>query len=184
MITMIRSILSSVSEGVVKRFSGAGRSGETFTDRECFQHYGFTSRALAGAEGILLKQGNQIMLIASDDRRYRIKVEHGEVALYSDEGDYVHLKRGNLVEVKTSTLEVIADTKVILDTPLVEITGEVEADLHITSGGNITADGDIHDMAGGTGLTMSGMRSIYNRHAHPENDGGGPTDEPIPGDQM
>ncbi len=175
---MIRSILSSVTEGAIKRFAGAGRTGETFTDRECFQHYGFTSRALAGAEGILLKQGNQIMLIASDDRRYRIAVENGEVALYTDEGDYVHLKRGNLVEVKTETFRVKAGTKVTLDTPLVETTGEVTAD------GDITSDGEIQDLAAGSGLNMSGMRKIYNRHVHVENDSGGPTDKPISEDQM
>ena len=178
MITMIRSILSSVSEGVIKRFAGSGRAGETFTDRECFQHYGFTSRPLPGAEGVLLKQGNQIMLIASDDRRYRIELANGEVALYTDEGDYVHLKRGNLVEVHTQTFKVVAGTKVTLETPLVETTGEVTAD------GDITSDGEIHDMASAGGLTMSVMRTIYNRHVHPENDAGGPTDQPVPGDQM
>lgn len=178
MITMIRSILSSVTEGAIKRFSGAGRVGETFTDRECFQHYGFSSRPLSGAEGILIKQGNQIMLIASDDRRYRINIEAGEVSLYTDEGDYVHLKRGNLVEVKTETFRVVAGTKVTFDTPLVETTGAVVSD------GDITADGEIHDMASAGGLTMSGMRTIYNRHVHHENDAGGPTEQPIPGDQM
>ncbi len=168
-LTMIRSILSSVTEGVIKRFAGAGRPGETFTDREYVQHYGFSSRPLAGAEGILLKQGNQIMLIASDDRRYRISLDAGEVALYTDEGDYVHLKRGRLVEVNTDTLRIIADTKVTMQTPLVETTGEIKA------------GGDITDQVGGSGRSMQGMRSVYNGHQH-AGDSGGTTG--TPGDQM
>jgi len=159
MIKFIRTILSSVTEGAIKRFAGAGRPGETFADREYLQHYGFTSRPLSGAEGILLKQGNNIILIASDDRRYRIVLEDGEVALYTDEGDHIHMKRGNLVEVKTRELKIIASEKVSMQTPLLETTGQVKADQDIT------------DQATGTGRSMRSMREIYNSHKHPEPDG-------------
>ncbi len=101
MLKMVRSIISSVTEGVVKRFSGSGRSDETFTNREYFQHYGFTSRPLKDAEGILIKDGNNIILIASDDRRYRLQIEDGEVALYTDEGDKIHLKRNKEISISS-----------------------------------------------------------------------------------
>lgn len=101
MLKMVRSIISSVTEGVIKRFSGSGRSDETFTSREYFQHYGFTSRPLKDAEGILIKDGNNIILVASDDRRYRIQVEDGEVALYTDEGDKIHLKRNKEISISS-----------------------------------------------------------------------------------
>lgn len=114
MLTVIRSIFISIAEGAIKRFSGSGRAGETFADREYFQHYGFTSRPLPGAEGLLIKQGNVIYLIASDDRRYRIGLADGEVALYSDEGDKVHLKRGRVVEIQ-------AGTEVLLNAPSVKL---------------------------------------------------------------
>ncbi len=54
---MIRGIIQSVFEGVIKRFTASGRADETITDREYFQHYGFTSRPLAGAEAIIIREG-------------------------------------------------------------------------------------------------------------------------------
>lgn len=168
MITFIRSILSAVTEGAIKRFAGSGRPSESFADREYIQHYGYTSRPLAGAEGILLKQGNNIVLIASDDRRYRVTLENGEVAIYTDEGDYIHMKRGRLVEVATRELKIMASEKVSMLTPLVETTGQIKAELDIT------------DRITGTGRSMHSMREIYNGHNHLET---GETTN-VPGSQM
>lgn len=96
---MIRGIVKSVIEGVIKLFAATGRPGETLHNREYFQHYGFTSRPLAGAEIIILREGNHIIAVASDDRRFRLAVADGEVALYTDEGDKIHLKRNKIIEV-------------------------------------------------------------------------------------
>ena len=48
-------------------------------------------------------QGCMSMLIADDDRRYRIDLADGEVALYTDEGDYIHLKRDGVIAVKAGS---------------------------------------------------------------------------------
>ena len=96
---MIRAIILSMAEGVIKRFSASGRAGETFTDREYFQHYGYSSRTLPGAEGIVFREGNHIIMIASDDRRYRIALEGGEVALYDHQGQVIKLKDGKEVHI-------------------------------------------------------------------------------------
>jgi hypothetical protein len=85
--------------GKLLRFSGSGLPGQTFTDREMFQHYGFVSKPLNGAEGITIIQSGRNVLIAEDDRRYRISVQDGEVALYSDKGVKVHLMRNKIVEI-------------------------------------------------------------------------------------
>jgi len=69
---LIRGIIQSVVEGVIKRFTAAGRPDETIANREYFQHYGYTSRPLPGAEAIIIQEDNHIIMIASDDRRYRI----------------------------------------------------------------------------------------------------------------
>ncbi len=53
---MIRGIIESGVEGLIKRFSALGRQGESFTSREYFQHYGFTSRPLVGAEAIIIRR--------------------------------------------------------------------------------------------------------------------------------
>jgi phage gp45-like len=145
---MIRAIINAVSEGKIKLFAAAARIGESFANREYFQHYGFSSRPLKGAEGILIKEGNHIIMIASDDRRYRIKLEEGEVALYSDEGDHVHLKRGRVIEVETETLLIKAKKLTRIESPQVEATGK------------------IIDMCDSGGKSMDAMRTIYTGHDH------------------
>lgn len=119
---MIRGIIISVLEGVIKRFSAAGRPGESFAGREYLQHYGFTSRPRPGAEAVILRDGNHIVMIASDDRRYRLAVQEGEVALYTDEGDKVHLRRNRIIEI-------VGGEKIIATTKVAEITAVTSATL-------------------------------------------------------
>lgn len=140
---MIRGIVTALVEGVIKRFSATGRVGETFENREYLQHYGLTSRPLPGAELIILREGNNIIAVASDDRRYRLQLAEGEVALYDDQGQSVHLRQGGIIHIK-------ALTKVTIDTPLLEVTGD------ITDGVR----------------SMAADRSIYNAHNHPGDSGG------------
>lgn len=122
---------------------------------ERFQNYGFTSHPLPGAEAVAASvAGNRghVVVIAVDDRRYRLRgLAAGEVAIYSDEGDKVVLKRGGVIEVT-------AATKLRLVTPLVECTGALHAV------GNITSDANVADQGGAK--TMAGMRAAYNGHKH------------------
>ncbi len=123
-----------------------GLAGESVSG-ELMQHYGFVSGPLAGAEYIVLPVGGNTkhsVVVASGDGRYRLKVADGEVALYTDEGDCIHLKRGRLIEVKTDTLVISATTKIVLDTPLVDASGEVKDQVR----------------------TMQADRELYNQHVH------------------
>jgi len=165
---MIRGILSSCIEGVIKLFSASGRPGEQFDQREYLQHYGFTSRPKPGAELVIICDGNHIVAIASDDRRYRLHIAEGEAALYDHLGQRILLKADGSIEVvginqihaTAPLVTVTATTKVMLDTPLVEATGD------------IIAHGDITDHSTGTGVSMAGMRGIYDAHVHPDPQGG------------
>jgi phage baseplate assembly protein V len=114
---MIRGIFNSCIEGVVKRFTASGHVGETFTSREYMQHYGFTSRPLEGAEGVLIDAGNHIVMIASEDRRCRVAVEAGEVCIYTDEGDHIRLKRDKEIYIKSGN----------------KLTAEIENEANITT---------------------------------------------------
>lgn len=120
---------------------------------ERFQQYGFTSVPFPEAEAVALSVGgsrSHMVVIAVDDRRYRKRdMEPGETAIYTDEGDYVLIKRGRIVEVNAGTrLSVIA--------PEAEFSGNV----HVT--GNITCDGNVSDLNG----SMQEMRDTYNTHTH------------------
>lgn len=144
---------------------------EVRSDVERFQNYGFSSHPHPGAEAVAVSVGgsrDHVLVIAVDDRRYRLaSLAEGEVAIYTDEGDSIVIKRGG-------TIEVTAATKVRIVSPLVECTGNlhvignvtVDGTAHvagdITSGTAITAATDIADQAGAK--TMAGMRTVFNAH--------------------
>lgn len=99
---MIRTILSAVRDGGGRLTDCAARS-TTYLKRHLFQHYGFCSRPLPGAHGILLKAGlNDMVVVATEDNRYRVALEEGEVALYDNYGSKVHLKNGGDIEISCS----------------------------------------------------------------------------------
>lgn len=130
---------------------------------EHFQHYGFTSVPLPGAEGIALAVGGSrahTVVINVDDRRFRLKnLRPGEVALYDDLGKAVHMTRDGMV------LDGGGEQVTIKNTPKVRI----EADLEST--GSIK---DNCDSAGGR--TMEQMRTWEAAHTH---NGGVITSPPI-----
>jgi phage gp45-like len=98
---IIRGIVQAITDGAVRLFSATGRVygdfTETFSSREFLQHYGFVSRPKAGAELVIVVEGNIITAIGSDDRRYRLAIQEGEAALYDDLGQKVHLTRDGIV---------------------------------------------------------------------------------------
>lgn len=102
---------------------------EALDGAEHWQPYGFTYKPHVGAEALVLAVGGHrahSVVIACADRRYRLtSLEDGEVALYTDEGDKVHLKRGRVIEVVTETLNISASTAVNFDTPVINTTGRI-----------------------------------------------------------
>ena len=127
---MIRGLITSVVEGAIKRFSASGRADEEINDREMFQHYGFTSRALPSAETIIINDGNLYFSVAEDDRRYRIEIEEGEVALYDDLDQVVHLTRDGIVassptKITAEAPEIIAtaSTSCQVNSPFINLGG-------------------------------------------------------------
>jgi len=122
---------------------------------EHLEPYGFTSAPLSGAEALAAffdgdRSHGVVLMVA--DRRYRLQgLEAGEVAIYTDEGDSIIMKRGNRVEVTTAHFVVNATEKVTFNTPLVEV-----------------PKGEITDKTG----TMAEMRQQYNDHDHRGNSGG------------
>lgn len=130
MMNLIRGIVVSVFEGLIRRFSATGRTGETIENRELVQHYGMVSRPLAGAELVILRDGNHYVAIADDDRRYRIALEEGEVALYTDEGDKIHLKRDKTIEIVSGNkLVATVENEVDITTKVAKVTASESADV-------------------------------------------------------
>jgi len=183
MLMVGRCILTAVKDGNrVQLCQASMLDDEVRDDMQRMAEYGFTSVPLSGAQGAVVFVGGDRghgIVIATDDYRYRLKeLAPGEVALYTDEGDKIVLKRGHIIEIDTHTLIVNATTKVTLNTPLVELTGNqtVAGDVHVD--GDIEAEGDITDNVDTGGKSMGEMRDIYNVHTHPDTTSGGNTGVP------
>lgn len=120
---------------------------ETLDGAEHWQQYGFTAVPHAGAEALVVSVGGHrahSVVIACGDRRYRITgMEAGEVAIYTDEEDKIHLKRGRVIDIETHTLNIKAATAVNFDTPLITSTGRIESNGDQVAGG-ISQVGHVH----------------------------------------
>lgn len=125
------------------------------------QNYGMTSNPLPGAAAVFVcanGQRNKAVAIAVDDPRYRPQsLQPGEVEIYTDEGDYIKLARGRLVQIVAGAkvtitapeVDVIASTKVLLQTPLVEATQNVKVDGQLTVVGQLIGQGGMALSGGG-----------------------------------
>lgn len=177
-------------------------AGEIRDHVERWEDYGICSHPFPGAEALVLALGGSTdhsAVVKVGDRRYRLTaLAEGEVALYDDQGQVVHLKRGKQIHVygcdqltadvaveTTITcplIKAIATTKVLCDTPLVECSGNLVVAGGITcsgtfgaSGGKISTPGDIESSGGNVSdstRSMAADRGIYNGHTHPGDSGG------------
>lgn len=98
---------------------------------EHLEPYGFTACPLAGAEalaGFIGGDRSHAVVIVVADRRFRLQgLKSGEVALYTDEGDFIHFKRDRIIDIETVTLNIKATESVNFDTPLISTTGRIES---------------------------------------------------------
>lgn len=171
-----RAVITMVNDSLkmqavqVNLMAGVTRDGV-----ERFQEYGFTSSPHPGAEGVMVSVGgNQDhgIVIVVDDRRCRlVGLAEGEVALYDDLGQKVHLTRtGIVVDGAGRPITVQNTPHVDFNTPTVNMSGNLNVD------GNIVAQVDISDHGN---KRMADMRNAHNGHAHPENNvAGGNTNGP------
>ncbi len=155
--------------GGVQKLQIELQPGEVLNNVEHLEPYGFTSRPLPGAEvasASMAGDRNRTVVLVAADRRYRKKnLVAGEVALYTDEGDYILLSRGRIVQV-------VAGTRVRVTAPDVEIVGNATVSGTLTVAGAILSNTSIADPTG----TLAEARGYYNSHTHP---GGG-----VPSPQM
>lgn len=167
MLMVGRCVLNAIADGKpVQLVQASLLTDETRDKMERMTEYGYTSVPLPGAQGVAVfvggERGHGIVIATGDPRNRLSGLQPGEVALYTDEGDKIVLKRGKLIEITTNTLVVKAATKVRFETPRVESTG------------------DMIDTAGTNNRTLKGMRDQYNAHTH-TGDSGGTTGAPNQG---
>lgn len=168
-----RQLLGLIGRAVVKSINAASKcqmidvellAGQPKGGIEYLEPYGFTSRAKAGADAVVLfpdGDRSHAIAITVSDRRYRMKgLKTGEVALYDDQGQSVTLTRAGIV--------VDGGGKVITFKNAPKARFEMD----------IESTGQIKDLCDTSGQTMSAMRIAYNGHKHRENGQGNNTDTP------
>lgn len=116
--------------------------GERQDKVERFGQYGLTSHPHADAEALSVSVGglrSHAIVIAVEDRRYRLKgLQAGEVALYDDQGQVIHLKRDGVL--------ISSPFKVDIDAPEVTVTADT-VNLGEAGGAGVARIGDT--VAGG-----------------------------------
>lgn len=120
---------------------------------EHMQNYGFTSHPLGGDVAVAFLGGNreQGIVLVVDDRRYRIPLQAGEVAIYDDLGNKIELLREMVKVTAVQHLEVQA--------PTIKLIGDLEVIGNITTTGTISNNGKRIDSththsSGGSGVPV------------------------------
>ncbi|MBI5598662.1 MAG: phage baseplate assembly protein [Deltaproteobacteria bacterium] len=166
--TAIRVLVKAVRTGKIQLIDVKGR-GEDFTSKELFQDYGFASRPLDGAEGIMLFIGgvDNAVVIATEDRRYRLTLEKGEVGLYTDEGDCVHLKRNKEISIKSGgQVNIEAAVSVSINAPAASVTAPSVTVTAATSATIVSPTVNLGAAAGLKAIPTEDFMTLYNTHTH------------------
>ncbi|MCG9024213.1 phage baseplate assembly protein V [Laribacter hongkongensis] len=188
-----RGVLTRVnSASAVQLVQADGLAGEQLQDNELFQHYGLTSNPPAGSMAVILPVGGKTshgIVIATEHGSYRLKsLNPGEVALYTDEGARIVLKRGRLIEtdcdvfrVNCKKWEVNATDTADFNTPALTASAVVTAQGKINGNGGMAISGGdgarIEGSLHATGDVGAGGISLTGHHH--EGDSGGVTSEPL-----
>jgi len=150
-----RGVLAAVDDGNgVQVLSLSLLAGERKDNVERFMEYGFTSVPTGEAEAIVIFPGGDRsagVVVALDERGSRMTgLAAGEVAVYTNEGDSIVLKRNNEIEVTTRRLVINAEetieinaqqdvtittpSRVLVRAPLLRVEGNITASGSITEG--------------------------------------------------
>lgn len=162
------------SSGKVQTVQAGALAGEKLQDNELFQHYGFTSCPLPGTMAIVLPLNGSTshgIVIATEHGGYRLKnLKPGEVAIYTDEGASIIMKRGKIIEVNCD--EYIVNTKkynVKAEAYSVGATQKASFETPLLSASNDISDGK---------STMNELREVYDDHDHEHGSDAGTTQKP------
>jgi phage baseplate assembly protein V len=143
-------ITATDDEGPIHRIQGRVQgTPETIDDMGVMQIYGLASHAPVGTDATAMFVGGDranTVIIATGNQKYRLRgLKSGEVALYSDEGDFVKFRRGKIIEVKAQEELKIETKKLTIQSDEIAIKGNIELD------GNLSATGRVNWSATGGG---------------------------------
>lgn len=170
-----------------------GLAGEQLDGAEYFQHYGLTTSPPPGSMGIAVPlNGNtsHTVVVATEHGAYRLtELKPGEVALYTDEGAKIVLKRGRVIEtecdiyrVKCNSFEVEAKDSAGFITPQLTASEQLIVEGKISGNGGMaikggkgkytaTFEGNINHVGGvitSVDVTINGVKIGTHKHNTPD----------------
>lgn len=168
-----RSVVRLVKySGSVRLLQAKVPGGSALSDLEHLEPFGFTSHPVPGAEALVLSfggNGSHSVALMVSDRRYRVTIAEGEVALYNANGDSLHFKADG-------TAVVTAATKVQIDSPATEISGTLTVTGATTLSSTLAVAGATTAASITSGaITASAVTSggvAFGTHSHPYTDDG------------
>ncbi len=124
--------------------------GELRDDMERMQNYGYASHPKGGDVAVAFIGGNreQGIVLVVDDRRYRLSLKAGEVAMYDD--------LGNKVELLREMVKVTAVQHAEVEAPTIKLSGEIELIGNVKIQGNVAS----------TGTFTNNGKNIGSTHQH------------------
>jgi len=134
-----RAVIASIDDGTgLQRLQLKALADEVMDLRERFQEYGFSSHPHKGAEAVLVSLGGNrtnTVVIAVDDRRYRLKLENeGDVAMYSSGENYLIMRANGDIDCRAP-----GDARIA-----------IEGDADVIVGGEARIEGDIARLTSST----------------------------------
>lgn len=192
-----RGVLTRITTtGGVQTAQVAGLAPEGLEGIEMFQQYGFTAAPPEGAMAIVLPLGGRTshgIVIATEHSSYRLQgLESGEVAIYTDEGASIVLKRNRIIsvtcddwEMDCKRMKVNASESVAFTTPELSTSAALTAQglisgMAIKGGeGGVTAsfEGNISHKGGtitSVAVTINGVQIGTHIHDTPNGPSGKP----------
>ena len=176
-----RAVLKAINnDGKTQTVQVVALAGETITNIERFQEYGFETYPLTGAEPfIVFQNGNRDngVVLCIHDREYRpTDLVAGEVASYTDEdqnaeGHRYHFKRGQIIDEKCKSKVVTPTEDHTITTKIANLIATasrtVTTKIFTVTGGNV--------ILGGHGTVKALLNAdaavTYDSHTHAQTGG-------------
>lgn len=188
-----RMVIDRVTTGKgVKKVYGEGLASETVKGAELFQQYGLSSCPPGGTMAVVVPLGGvstHAMVVATEHAAFGVNLATGEVAVYHQEGHFMHFKNGRIIEVECDEyrvsckrFQVTATEGASVTTPRLVASGQVEINGLVTGKGGLALSNEGGDAARINGKidvsedVIAGGISVV-KHHHRESDGG-QTDAP------
>lgn len=112
-----RAVLCVLHDGKMQTGQFRVLSGEVKDKVDFPENYGFTSRAHAGSEAVILFPGGDRshgIAIITSDRRYRLQIAEGEVAVHDDQNQRVYLKRDRIEVYSPLNVRIRSDGELVM----------------------------------------------------------------------